>query len=164
MKLWIWNGSRYRDVAKLSGLLDTSAGRSQGRGLATVDVDGDADLDLLDNSVNQGVSLIENRLDEPNHWLEVSLNDQTAPGNRSAVGAKVTVDAGGHSRTSTIQTGGSYGTVSEAIAHFGFGPMSASKDSTPAAGVTVNVRWPDGTSQLVEVEQIDRRIEVRREG
>lgn len=164
MKLWTWEESAYRDVAGPTGLLATEAGTSQGRGLAAVDVDGDGDLDLFVNSVNNGVSLLENRLSGPNRWLEVVLDDPVTPGNRSGIGATVTLDLDGRSMKASVRTDGSYGTVAAPIVHFGLGASDPSRSTSGSIDASLTIEWPDGKNQVVPIDELDQRIEVTRAG
>lgn len=127
--------------------------RGSSRGAAVGDLDGDGDLDLLwsDNGVNGDGAVIVGRNDmATGNWLAVELAG-VAP-NTDAIGAKVTLQAGGLTQTRWIDGGQSYLSVSERVAHFGLG-AATSVDS-------LEVTWPDGTIQQVTVPNINARLEV----
>ena len=67
-----------------------------GRGLAVGDLDNDGDLDVVVNNMDDAPTLLENKQGTRHHW--VAFRPVAATGNRFAIGAKVTVSAGGQSR------------------------------------------------------------------
>lgn len=108
-------------------------------GLAQFDMDGDGDLDIALRTIN-GVRLLENRLTPlpGRSWIQVQLRQ---PG-RDAMGLGATVritDGDGRVEAAAILAGSSLLSQEPATAHFG----------VPAgAPVSIEVRWPDGTTQL----------------
>lgn len=109
-----------------------------GRGLATGDVDGDGDPDIL-LTVNGGPArLIRNDLPAEGNRLRVAFG-------RPVIGAKVRVYAGGRSQRWYVTASGSYLSQSALSARtFGLGDAEAAD--------SVVVQWPDG------------RLDVHREG
>ena len=88
-----------------------------------------------------------------NHWLTITLEGTRS--NRDALGAVVTVQAGGRTQVSAVRGDGSYLSHSDTRAHFGLG--------TAATATRVEIRWPSG---LVEQARnvAAGRFYVAREG
>jgi hypothetical protein len=123
------------------------------RGLAIADYDQDGDLDLL-ITVNGGpAALLKNQLMEtaPAHWLRVVTRGSGK--NTRAIGALVTLRAGGKTQTRLVRTGSSYLSQSDVFPTFGLG-----------TGTTVDelrVRWPGGAERAYPVDRVDRTMTVR---
>lgn len=120
----------FSEQSSLRGLIDTG----QGRALVCFDADGDGDIDLFVQN-NTGYSrLFRNVGGNSNNWLTVRLRNR-AP-NGFAIGARITLRAGGLTQTREVQAGSNYLASNPPEAHFGLGDASAVESLT--------VRWPDG--------------------
>ncbi len=123
---------------------------SNGRSAVALDVDRDGDLDLLVNNFRQAPALLRNTQATGNHWLGVTLRGRG--GNRGAIGARVTVQAGGKTIVREVSCGLGYLGQSDEVVSFGVGQ---------ATDATVTVRWPDGGPQTrVAHAGADRVIEL----
>ena len=123
---------RFRDVSDRAGAALQLA--SVGRGLAVGDLDNDGDPDLIVNNMDGAPTLLENRQQTRHHWLAVRA---AAPaGNRFAIGAKVTIRAGGTVQVREIRSGGSFLSQNDLRAYFGLGDY--------AGPVDVEIRMPGG--------------------
>jgi enediyne biosynthesis protein E4 len=129
---------QFTDVAMATGSDDIR----DGRGVAVADFDNDGDLDVVINN-NPGDSgrpeqaratVLRNNVGQRRAWLAVEL--QGTQSNRDAVGALVTVEAGGEKFTRLVSAGSSFASQQSARLYFGLG------DRTQVDAVTV--RWPDG--------------------
>jgi hypothetical protein len=105
-----------------------------GRGLAVGDLDHDGRVDLLILSQDQPLAYFHNRT-AGGHWLVIQLEGTRS--NRDAVGARVTVTAGGRRQTAWRFGGGSYQSASSPRLHFGLGAADAAEE--------LEVTWPSGT-------------------
>jgi hypothetical protein len=109
-----------------------------GRALLSGDIDNDGDVDLIATTAGGPVRLFQNVATRRGHWLSVRTIDPT-PGERDAVGAEVTVRAGGKRYWRLVQPGTGYLTSNDPRAHFGLGGVATFDDIT--------VIWPDGAEE-----------------
>ncbi len=131
-QLLVNRGGRFVDVSARAGggLQDARVSR----GLAAGDLDNDGDVDLVVSNMDDGPTLLENRQQTGHHWAGVRV---TGPGpNRFAIGAKITLEAGGRTQVREVRSGGSYLSQSDLRAMFGLGQH--------AGPVSVRVRMPGG--------------------
>src|SRR3954453_9451223 len=137
-------GTRFRDVSERAG------GGLQiarvGRGLAVGDLDNDGDLDLVVNNMDDAPTLLENRQKTGHHWI--GIRPVAPTGNRFAIGAKVTVSAGGRTQIREIRSGGSFLSQNDLRTFFGLGDSA-----TP---VDVEVRMPGGRRWSWKQLPVDR--------
>jgi len=121
------------------------------RGIAGGDFDNDGDVDLLIASLNSRPVLLRN--DTPRrerHWLGLTLIGN--PPNRDALGAviKAHTDAGDMIRQRS--SAGSYLSQHDPRIHFGLGVQTSVK--------RLEVKWPDGTRQILKDLAPDQWIKV----
>jgi hypothetical protein len=131
-QLFLNEGARLRDVSAGAG--GGLRVEKSSRGLAVGDLDDDGDLDLVVSNVDDVPTLLENRQATGRHWVAFRLS---SPGrNRFAIGARVTLDAGGRRQVREVRSGGSYLSQGDLRAHFGLGAH--------AGPVDVEVQMPGG--------------------
>jgi hypothetical protein len=131
-QLLLNQGGRFRDVSAIAG--PGLQVQKASRGLAAGDLDDDGDLDLVISNMDDGPTVLVNRQRTGNHWIAFRV---LSPGpNRFAVGARVTVEAGGQRQMREIRSGGSYLSQNDLRASFGLGAY--------AGPVDVEVHMPGG--------------------
>jgi hypothetical protein len=122
------------------------------RGAAFGDYDNDGDIDVLISALDDRPTLLRNET-AGGHWFTMRLEGTTS--NRSAIGSKVTIEAGGRRQVAEVRSGGSYVSHNDTRVHFGIGQ---------ARGVdSVTIRWPSGKEHTVRSLAADR-FYVAREG
>ncbi|HEX4165836.1 MAG TPA: CRTAC1 family protein [Bryobacteraceae bacterium] len=119
------------------------------RGLAVGDLDGDGEPEIVIVNMNSTPSLLKNR-GPHGHYLNLRLTGTQS--NRSAVGARVTVHAGGRAQIDEVMSGGSYYSQNSFTLHFGLG------EQTEANGV--DIRWPSGLEQRLGKVAADQTLKV----
>ena len=127
------DGMQFRDVSSRAGAGLQIA--RVGRGLAVGDLDGDGDPDIVVSNIDEAPTLLENRQRTGHHWVGFRLVSHGP--NRFAIGAKVTIDAGGRKQVREVRSGGSYLSQSDLRPHFGLADY--------AGPVAVDVRMPGGS-------------------
>lgn len=103
------------------------------RGLAVGDLDGDGRPEAAIVNMNEKPAVLANDAARGN-YLNVRLEGRKS--NRSAIGAQVSVTAGGRRQLQELSSGGSFYSQHSFTLHYGLGP-AARVDS-------VEVRWPNG--------------------
>jgi hypothetical protein len=141
----------FTDVARGSGEYFDGKWVSRGATWGDFDDDGNVDLVVLDTSGPP--HLLRNEGGTGNHWLKVDA--RLAGGRRTAIGARVTVVAGGSRQFRDVIGVNGYLSQGDARAHFGLG----------AAGKAdlVEVRWPDGTKTHLQDVAADQVLNVVQE-
>jgi hypothetical protein len=117
------------------------------RGLAIGDVEGDGRPEIVIANMNETPSLLENQSPR-RHYIRVRLVGTKS--NRSAIGARATVVAGGHKQIDEVMSGGSYLSQNEQVLYFGLG-AAATVD-------LIQVRWPTGKVQEWKQVPADRTV------
>ena len=104
------------------------------RGAAFGDINNDGCVDVVTLNVGQPPSLLLNHCQNGNHRALFRLLGTKS--NRLAIGARVTVKAGGVTQLSEVKGGSSYISQNDLRQHFGLGKNTNMDD--------VTVRWPNG--------------------
>ena len=141
-------GGTFADVSERAGpaLLE----RHAARGAAFGDMDNDGSLEVLINNQNEAPSLFKQQRKPRGSWVILEL--EGIQSNRSAIGAHVTVRAGGRVQMDEVRSGGSYLSQNDLRLHFGVGE---------AARAEVEIQWPSGIRQRVANLPVNRVHVVR---
>jgi hypothetical protein len=126
---------RFEDVSEQAG--PGVLARRSSRGAAFGDVDNDGDIDVLVMNMGETPSLLRNDLPASpasGHWIELRL--EGVKSNRSAIGAVVSIAAGGQSQTKPVLSQSSYVSQNDLRLHFGLGRATRID--------RMMVRWPSG--------------------
>ncbi len=143
---------RFDDVSAHAG--PAFAERHSSRGAAAADIDNDGSLELLVNNQNEAPSLLANAARPAGHWAILSLTGTRS--NRSAIGARVRLTAGGRVRLAEVRSGGSYLSQSDLRLHFGLGAARRID--------RIDVDWPGGGHETWRDLAADRVIAIREGG
>src|ERR1700730_13675288 len=92
-----------------------------GRGCAFADIDGDGTLDVVLTQNGGPARLLRNEGGTGNHLIRLVLEGDGVRSNRSAIGARVTVEAGGIVQHRQVASGRGYLSQSEFPLTFGLG-------------------------------------------
>jgi hypothetical protein len=115
------------------------------------DFDNDGDVDVLVNNVHDVPDLYRLDVRAPHNW--VSLRLVGVQSNRSAIGARVRLTAGGVTRVDEVRGGGSYYSQNDLRLHFGLGP---------AARIDrLDVRWPGGREESWTDVSVNRMLTLK---
>ena len=131
------NGS-FEDLSARTGAAITA--KKASRRAAFEDLDGDGDLDIVVANLNDLPSVLRNNGGERNHWLMLRL--EGAESNRSAIGARIEVTAGGLTQTDEVRSASSFYSSNGLRVHFGLGAATEAE--------SVEVHWPSGAHQKFE--------------
>jgi hypothetical protein len=120
------------------------------RGAAFGDIDNDGRVEVAVNNQNEPPSLLKQTRRYDNHWVLLKLEGTRS--NRSAIGAKVTVAAGGMTQTDEVRSGGSYLSQNDLRLHFGLGKAARIDE--------IRIEWPSGAKQRLQNVVADRIVAI----
>jgi len=117
------------------------------------DIDSDGDLDLVVAAAagSPYVHLFVNEVGQDHNWLQLRLEGTS--GNSEALGARVTLTAGGVTQIREVQGhyGSSYSHKSNVV-HFGLADVPTIDELT--------IRWPGGSTETITGLEINHRYDV----
>lgn len=122
-----------------------------GRGAVFADLDNDGDIDILVNNMHDTPDLYRLDVTAPHNWISVRLVGVQS--NRSAIGARVTVTAGGVAQVDEVRGGGSYYAQNDLRPNFGLG--------SAARVDRIDVRWPNGLEESWRDLEVNQLVTLR---
>jgi hypothetical protein len=137
------NGT-FEEASKAAGLADTPL--KSRRGAAFGDIANNGNVDVVVLNVGEPPSLLLNTNKIENHRVLFHLTGTKS--NRAAIGARVTLHAGGITQFDEVRGGGSYLSQNDLRLHFGLG--SATKIDS------LEVRWPTGKMETFKDVAADK--------
>jgi len=109
------------------------------RGVAFGDVNNDGKVDIVILNVSGPPTLLINRSETANHSVLFKLIGTKS--NKAAIGARVTVAAGGLKQIDEVRSGGSYLSQNDLRLHFGMGKETS---------LDVEISWPSGKKETYQ--------------
>ncbi len=126
---------KFDDVSSVSGINEEAL--QSRRGIAFGDLNNDGNIDAVVFNVNGPPSILINDTKNGNHRVMFKLVGTTS--NRLAIGARVTIAAGGFTQMREVKGGNSYLSQSDLRLHFGLGKESRI--------TKIEIRWPNGKTE-----------------
>lgn len=123
---------QFEEVSSLCGPAVLAPHSSRGCAFGDFDNDGSPDVVIL--NMGEPPSLLKNNNSGGNQWLVIKAIGTRS--NRSAIGAKISVTAGGLRQVREVLSGSSYLSQSDLRQHFGLGKAQQADE--------VEIRWPSG--------------------
>jgi len=134
-----WNRSEedgFYEVSAVAG--DYFTRELVGRGAAFGDYDRDGDVDIVVVNYGDGPAILRNDGGDEQTWIEFLLEGTES--NRSAIGARIRVVAGGVAQTQVVGSQSSYLSHNSLALHFGLGESNFVD--------TLEVLWAGGNRQI----------------
>jgi enediyne biosynthesis protein E4 len=138
---------RFADITESAG--PGFAPRRPSRGLAVGDLDGDGRPEIVIVNMNNKPTLLKN-LGPRRNAIAIALVGTKS--NRSAIGARCTIEAGGRKQIAEVVSGGSYFSQNSLALYFGLGGAESVD--------RIEVRWPAGETQTWNNVGANRTVEL----
>lgn len=131
-------GKRFINVSDQSGHYFRTS--HEGRGLATGDLDGDGDEDLVISNLDQPAAMLSNESPLQHNWLVVRLIGRRSA--RTSIGAIAVARIGDQTLTRFHRGGSSYASTSDSKFYFGCGSAARIDE--------LMVKWLSGSTTLLK--------------
>jgi len=129
---------RFEEVSKAAGLAEIPL--QSRRGVAFGDIANNGNVDMVVLNVGAPPSLLMNQNASGNHRVEFKLVGTKS--NRAAIGARVSIVAGGAKQFDEVRGGGSYLSQNDLRLHFGLAGAAKME--------SVEIRWPNGNVEQLK--------------
>jgi hypothetical protein len=120
------------------------------RGAAYGDLDGDGDLDIVINEIDDAATILECVGKPRGHWLGVRTVGTIS--NRAGIGTRVVLTADGKAQAQRVQSSVGYASHCELTLRFGLGESTKVQE--------LRVEWPSRKVEVFPVDVIDRILTV----
>jgi hypothetical protein len=137
-------GKRFEEISSGSG--PGAGAKHASRAAAFADYDDDGDIDVAVTNMNERFSLLRDDGRSENHWVGLRLIGRKSA--RDALGARVTLTAGGMTQIREVRSGASYLAQSDLRVFFGLGAAARVE--------RLSIRWPTGLVETFEDLAVDR--------
>lgn len=124
-----------------------------GRGACIGDYDDDGDLDVYVVNLNDQGAMVRNNRGNENNWITFHLVGTRS--NRDAIGALVTISAGGKQQVAMRRSTSGYLSQNDHRVHFGIGKADSVE--------FVEVKWPLGSIQRIEKLEANQFLTIEEE-
>ncbi len=121
------------------------------RAAAFGDVDNDGGVDIVVANRDAAPYLLRNVAPKRGHWLLLRVLERSG---RDAIGATLSIIAGGRTIRRDVRTGYSYLAANDPRVHVGLGEVTKVE--------SITVRWADGSSERFGPFEVDRTVDIRR--
>ena len=135
-------GQTFKEISGEAGV-DNEA---DGRGIGMGDFDNDGRLDLYQANADQTSLYYHGVTQGGGNWVQFKLTGTKS--NRDAIGARITLTAGGLTQIQEIDGGNGYAGQSTKRAHMGIG--------TAAKIDSMEIRWPSGLKEKIDGVAINK--------
>jgi hypothetical protein len=140
---------RFEDVSLRGG--PALAQRKAARGAAFADLFNRGRVEVVVNNMNDAPTLLHDCAGREGNALVVRLEGTRS--NRSAIGARVTVEAGGRRLIDEVRSGGSFCSQNDLRLHFGLGARARAE--------RIEVVWPSGARDTVTGVAAGQSVVIR---
>ena len=124
-------------------------------GAVYADLDNDGDLELIINNINEPAFIYQNLSREQNKSAYLQLKLVATGANRNAVGARVTVYAGGNHQYQELNPVRGYLSSQSSTLHFGMG--------TATVADSIRIIWPDQSRQLLTQVAVNQQLTIQQQ-
>jgi hypothetical protein len=142
-------GPRFEEVQPRGGTAAPIVRTS--RAAAFGDIDNDGGVDVLVANRDETPTLLRNVVAGRGHWLLLTVRDARGG---DALGAQVTIRAGGRAVRRDVRTAYSYLAANDPRVHVGLGATTSIE--------ALDVRWPDGVTERFGPVDADRIVTLQR--
>lgn len=127
------DGQLFKEMAAAAGVDN----EMDGRGVAIADFNNDGRLDMYQTNADQPSLMYQNETAVAGKWIELKLVGTKS--NRDAIGARITLRAGGREWIREVDGGNGYSGQSSTRVHFGLGSVEKIDE--------MEIRWPSGKKE-----------------